>query len=118
HATGSLGDQAFGFGSIWTTVAGAGAFSKGTLQRIDQATGSVTRSVKVGADPVVAVGDGAVWVYNEGDGTVVRVDPRTMDITPVTSFQNFEYSLPLVAYGSVWVTAFDQNVVYRVNETS
>ena len=48
------------------------------LTRSIPARGSVTATINVGNGPVaVAVGPGAVWVANSGDGTVSRVDPAT-----------------------------------------
>src|SRR5206468_10981725 len=40
------------------------------------------RPVKAGSAPrAVAVGEGSVWVTNEGDGTVSRIDPRSEEHT-------------------------------------
>ena len=50
-----------------------------TLSRIDQATGEITATVQVGRGAAgVAVGAGSVCVANAVDGTVSRVDPRTL----------------------------------------
>ena len=48
------------------------------MNRIDPATGKVTRKVQVGGHPDgIAVGPDAVWVANGEDGTVTRIDPAT-----------------------------------------
>ena len=51
----------------------------GTVDRIDPATGDVTkRGIQVGARPDgIAAGPDAVWVANGEDGTVQRIDPAT-----------------------------------------
>ena len=54
-----------------------GAEQPGRVAVIDPATGeTATDPVRVGARPSgVAVGEGAVWVANAGDGTLTRIDP-------------------------------------------
>jgi YVTN family beta-propeller protein len=51
----------------------------GTVDRIDPATGDVTkRGIQVGARPDgIAAGPDAIWVANSEDGTVQRIDPAT-----------------------------------------
>jgi len=52
--------------------------SDDTVNRIDPATGKVTRKVQVGGHPDgIAVGPHAVWVANGEDGTVTQIDPAT-----------------------------------------
>lgn len=61
-----------GFGSLWLP---AGT----TLQRLDPRTLATVAEIPIPASGV-AVGSGAVWVLNSGDGTrgtVAKVDPRT-----------------------------------------
>jgi virginiamycin B lyase len=60
-----------GFGSLWVPT------SAGTVERYDLGSGSWT-SVPVGPSPrFLDVGFGAVWVMNQGDGSVSRIDPRS-----------------------------------------
>ena len=52
------------------------------LIRVDPNDGSVVATIAVGAKPNwVALGDGAIWIENTGDGTVNRVDPATNEVT-------------------------------------
>ena len=63
--------MAEGFGSVWVSV------SRG-LVRVDAASGAVVARIDLGGRPWgVATGGGGVWVANEDDGTVTRVDPIT-----------------------------------------
>ena len=49
-----------------------------SLAVIDPRANRVVASIPVGSQPsAVAVGEGAVWVANSGDGTVSRVDPKS-----------------------------------------
>lgn len=60
-----------GFGSLWVPT------SEGTVERYDLGSGTWT-SVPVGPRPrFLDVGFGAVWVMNQGDGSVSRIDPRS-----------------------------------------
>jgi len=61
-----------GFGSLWV------ADLTGKVLRIDPVTGETIASIEAGADPrFTAIGADSVWVMNQGDGTVTRVDPET-----------------------------------------
>jgi len=58
-----------GLGSVWVTVP-----DSGDLLRIDPDDGSVTSTIKVGPGArFLTIGGDAVWVMNNGDGTVSRV---------------------------------------------
>ena len=66
---------------------------------------------RVGTDPIdLAVGAGAVWVANSGDGTVTRIDERsglsstTAVIEPPPSAGAAEENGIAVGEGGVWVT--------------
>ncbi|KRF35059.1 hypothetical protein [Nocardioides sp. Soil805] len=68
------------FGALWVPT------SLGTIERYDLGTGEWT-TVTVGPRPrFLDVGFGAVWVMNQGDGSVSRVDGRTSEVetVPVT----------------------------------
>jgi virginiamycin B lyase len=59
-----------GLGSVWVTMPDASS----TL-RIDPSTGSIVATIPTGSGPrFLAVGEGAVWVQGNGDGTVTRID--------------------------------------------
>jgi class 3 adenylate cyclase/streptogramin lyase len=74
------------------------------LFRIDSAGANLTRTTfNVGRGPkAIAVGEGAVWVANNLDGTVSRVDPKSGAVATIT------LGAPpagiVAAYGSVWTS--------------
>ena len=63
---------------------------------------------KNGQDRFLAVGEGAVWVLNQGNGSVSRIDPKTNKVVAT-----IEAGVPgtggdiAAGEGSVWVTSFD-----------
>ncbi len=67
------------------------------------------RPSRVGKAPrFIAAGGGAVWVLNQGDGSVSRIDPATNKVVAT-----IEVGVPggggdiAVGEGSVWMTAFE-----------
>jgi DNA-binding SARP family transcriptional activator len=64
-------DVAAGFDSAWVALAG------GTVERLDS-EGDVVARLDVGSSAgALAVGFDAVWVTDDADGTVVRIDPAS-----------------------------------------
>jgi streptogramin lyase len=87
-----------GENGVWTTRPDEDA-----VVRINPSTGRVVDFVRVGRDPRgIVIGAGAVWVANGRDGTVTRIDPRTLDTTVI----EIGGSLRDLAFGedAVWVT--------------
>jgi YVTN family beta-propeller protein len=72
------------------------------VSRVDpEASSSAT--IRVGDMPsAVAVGEGAVWVANAGDGTVSRIEPRTGEVTRTIKVGGRPEGLAVGA-GAVWV---------------
>jgi DNA-binding beta-propeller fold protein YncE len=79
---------AFADGSVWATTDSNGGRRDGRphdqVLRIDAATGAVTAQIDLpGTDPnpqFVTSTPGAVWIGNQDDGTVVRIDTATNTI--------------------------------------
>jgi len=60
-----------GFGSLWV------ATSQQSVVRVDPADGSTEATIDTGfGSRFMAVSDDAVWVMNQDDGTVTRIDPE------------------------------------------
>jgi DNA-binding beta-propeller fold protein YncE len=73
---GSGADVATGFGSVWIPDDEIRA-----VVRVDAQQEAIVRTYDVGGSPFgVAVGADAVWAASD-DGTVVRIDPETDDVT-------------------------------------
>lgn len=99
-------------------LAGAGVFlltqgggasvvvpSADSVARIDASTNAFDEAVRVGEDPTgVAIGeDGDVWVINQGDSTVNRIDPDTGEVTPAKSTLGIPTGIA-AGEGAVWIT--------------
>ena len=63
------------------------------------------RSIPVGEDPTgIAIGeDGDIWVINQGDSTVNRIDPETGEVTPAKSTLGIPTGVA-AGEGAVWIT--------------
>jgi virginiamycin B lyase len=89
-----------GFGSLWV------ATSQQSVVRVDPTDGSTEATVETGfGSRFMAVGDDALWVMNQDDGTVSRIDPETDAV--VAAVQASEGRIPGgdIAFGdgAVWV---------------
>ena len=104
----------FGEGFLWSSNA------DGTLDQVDPRTHVLVKRIPVGVHPGdVAVGEGAVWVTDEGSQTLLRVDPRygTVDRIRLPSDGLRDAAVPSdVAVGaeSVWV-AHGNSEVLRID---
>ena len=76
-----------------------------TVARIEAGSTAFAESVPVGQDPAgVAVGeDGDLWVINQGDSTVSRIDPESGEITSTKSTLGIPTGVA-AGEGSVWIT--------------
>jgi YVTN family beta-propeller protein len=88
------------------------------MARISQAGSAANLAkvglVKVGSDPAaVAVGEGSVWIANEGDDTVSRIDPVT-DKAVVIGVNRRPFAIA-VGEGSVWVVDRLSRTVSRID---
>lgn len=77
--------------------------SQDVIWELDGQLNSIVRSFPVGTNPFgVAYGAGALWIANNGDGTVTRLDPATGHTTTIPVGAG-----PLrvaFAAGKVWMT--------------
>jgi len=76
-----------------------------SVAKIDGEAMTFTTVAQVGEDPSgVTVGeDGDVWVINQGDSTVNRIDPETGDVTPAKSTLGIPTGIA-AGEGGVWIT--------------
>jgi YVTN family beta-propeller protein len=103
---------AIGFGSIW-----AGR-SVSTIARFEPSTGRTT-NFAVGNSPVgIAAGAGAVWVVDDADDTLTRIDPASENAVLETTSLGGEPSAVAVGHGAVWVANAERNTVAKVDPES
>jgi serine/threonine-protein kinase len=89
-----------GGGAVEPTVPPANS-----LARLDAETETFTESVPVGVDPTgVAVGeDGDLWVINQKDSTMSRIDPESGEVTSTKSTLGIPSGVA-AGEGAVWIT--------------
>jgi DNA-binding SARP family transcriptional activator/DNA-binding beta-propeller fold protein YncE len=94
---------------------GVPAVVRNSLVKIDSETGKVLDVIRVGRQPVaVAVVGDYVWVSNNEDETVMRVDPKTGNTDPIGGLRP---PLDLVADGTrhVWISTYSYEQVTRID---
>ncbi len=95
-------------GAVWV----ANSAPPATVSRFNPATfeeGHVTQPISVGEQPVaIAVGEGALWTANAGDGTVTRIDLDSQSTSTIDV--GGRPAAVAVADGAVWVGGADGTV--------
>ncbi|SDY61595.1 hypothetical protein SAMN05660209_03269 [Geodermatophilus africanus] len=94
-----------GFGSLWISVA------DGSVVRVDPADGSTQATIDTGrGSRFLTVTDDAVWVLNNLDGTVSRIDPDTDDVvaTVTVSAGSVQGGDIAAGDGSVWARTTEE----------
>lgn len=90
----------------------------GGVARLEEATARVTAVAD--ADPGLASGVAAtadaVWARSTGD-FLRRIDPATARVVEDLTAPERSGGEVLVAFGSVWATAYDDDVLYRISPT-
>ncbi len=108
--------MAFAGGSVWAPV---DTGSPGRIARFDPKTYKPIKTIKVGSSPLfVLYAHGAIWVVNDGDGTVSRIEPATNKV--VTTFSagvpNAGGNWPVYAFGSLWLHAGStSHALFKIN---
>ena len=79
--------------------------SANSVGRIDSETSAFDDEEPVGRDPTgIAISeDGNIWVINQGDSTVNRIDPETGEVTPAKSTLGIPTGVA-AGEGAVWIT--------------
>ena len=96
---------AVGAGAVWATN------PTGTVSRIDPATGRIVATIDADAGPIAA-GEEGVWFI--GGPGVERIDPRTNRTGQRIPIGSQSPSGIAVGAGSVWVTAEEEGLVWRI----
>lgn len=112
HDPGGSGPVAVGYGSVWT------AWSYGVIGRVDPDTREV-ENVSVGNSPsAISTGAGAVWVTDDVDNTVTRIDPASANAVTGTTPVGRAPAAVATGAGAVWVANTQDDTVVRVDPGS
>jgi class 3 adenylate cyclase/streptogramin lyase len=113
---------ALGRGSVWVV-----SYANQEVVRIDSETGSIAAHIPVPADPSgIAVGDRAIWVAHDREGTVSEIDPytalveRTFDrgAGGVERTVSGDITAMAASDGFVWIGNGFDHTISRVNEAT
>src|SRR5262249_37911428 len=98
-------------GSVWTAT--GSFFSSPRVTRVDATKDKIARTFATGRSPAaIAAGFGALWVADNFENTVSRLDPSgIVTTTPV----GHEPQAIAVGDGAVWVVDTGDNEVVRIN---
>jgi YVTN family beta-propeller protein len=82
---------------------------------IDSRASAVVAEVPVGGIPAgIAVGEGAVWVGNSEDQTLLRIEPKTRKVVKRIGLGVKPWRI-VVAAGAVWVASYDAKALLRID---
>ena len=105
-----------GFKSVWVPICGTHA----SLVKISAVTNQITATLPIapgGAEGGIAVSDDGVWMITDRKGTLVKIDPTTNNVRQTVSVSAGSYN-PVSAYGTIWVTGYETNLVTAVDASS
>jgi YVTN family beta-propeller protein len=107
---GASGPVAVGRNAVWI------GNSSAAVIRIDPSTGKREARVDVGNSPAaVAVGASAVWVADDEDNTVTKIDPRSANAVVETVQVGASPSAVAVGKGAVWVTSREDDDLTKID---
>jgi branched-chain amino acid transport system substrate-binding protein len=99
---------AIGAGAVWATGGGG-------VARIDPRTGARVKAIEVGASRLAAGPEGVWFISSRDAGVVTPIDPRTNRTRRVVDVGDATLSGIAVGGGSVWVTAEQEGIVFRIS---
>jgi peptide/nickel transport system substrate-binding protein len=100
---------AVGYGSVWV------GSSDGAIARVDPDTREIER-ISLGNSPsAITTGAGGVWVTDDVDNTVARIDPASANAVTVTTAVGRGPSAVATGARAVWVANTQDNTVARVD---
>ena len=93
----------------------ASGFSGPGLASLDPATGKTVAFIATASPPgAVAAADGAIWVTQPKDGTVLRLDPRRGSVVGKAKVGD-ETGGMIVRDGTVWVVSSEAGAIDRID---
>ena len=85
-----------------------------SVAAVDPETGRVEAAVPIGGRPVaIAAGEGAVWVANPDQQTLVRIDPKSRAVTSIGL--GTRVADVAVGFGAVWVAGGNGETLTRID---
>ena len=99
---------AVGAGAVWAIN------PDDTISRIDPKTGRLVATIDGVAASTIAAGEEGVWFLSWGERSAKRLDTRTNRVTETIPLASYSLSGIAVGGGSVWVTAQDEGLLWRV----
>jgi hypothetical protein len=99
-------------GSVWVVV-----YDRNIVIRVDPRTLRVLHTTTVGVGPAyLAAADGLIWVVNQRDGTVTRIDARTGNTVGLPIRISPDGAITLAIAGrSLWVTSLGPPSATRID---
>jgi YVTN family beta-propeller protein len=101
-----------GFGSLWV----GDPMGKKVL-RLDPAALKPAASIKTGNTQNTACADGFVAAANYAEGSVVFIDPKENKVTGEVKTGKSQTAIAL-GHGALWTSSSQENMVYRIDQTS
>jgi outer membrane protein assembly factor BamB len=96
------------FGSVWIT-----SRSGGHVWKLDPTTGSVLGTFDLKEPWGVAAAGDALWI-TQVDGGLTELDPDTLEVRAKHQLPFPWLAPPLYAFGSLWISALEDDVVLRI----
>jgi virginiamycin B lyase len=98
----------FGVGFVFVT-----AFARDELYKIDPRTNTLVQTIALRSSPrFLTAGEGSIWILNQGDGTVQRVDPMSGKVLASIETGHPGRGGDITAGGGyIWVTLSDVPLV-------
>ena len=109
-SSGTANPVTVGSDSVWV------GRSAGGLARVDGKRGRVIEKIAVGNSPsAIDAGAGGIWLADDADNTVLRIDPRTAGAVTATTPVGQAPQAIAVGEGAVWVANTDDGTVTRLD---
>jgi class 3 adenylate cyclase/DNA-binding beta-propeller fold protein YncE len=101
--------------ALWADRGGNVSIQPNSILRIDPTTNKVADAISVGRQPTgLLVTASAIWVANEGDRTLTRIDKESRDVSVIGGVAGAT-SLARDERGNVYVSSFDHPYVWRID---
>jgi YVTN family beta-propeller protein len=109
-ATSTTNPVAVGEGAVWVGRAYGG------IAKVDPRRDEDVARITLGNDPIaIAVGLGGVWVTDEVDNTLARIDPESANAVTATTPVGQGPTAVAAGEGAVWVANTQEDTVSRVD---